>query len=136
MKIGEALLEIEFLDQRLDTLESRLLRDKEQGRPLGHNLQQIEQTAHRLRDLQIAVNWTHQHLAISQVPLGSYLTKKEQLERTARLLENVDSPDLRERIDALHEAKKQTDRVINAVYWAYDLIIPDIKVDTKPEEEN
>lgn len=136
MKIGEALLEIEHLNRRLDALESRLLHDKEVGRPLGHLLQQIEGTAHRLRDLQIAVNWTHQHIAISQVPLGSYVSKSEQLERTARLLENVDSPDLREKVDALQEAKNQTNRVVQAVYWAYDLLIPDVKVEPKPKEEN
>lgn len=135
MKIGEAILEIQHLDARLDALQSRLLRDKEQGRPLNHVLQQIETAGNRRRDLRIALDWTYQQITVGQVPLGSYLVKRDQMDRLAHILESVDAPELRERVDELHEAKKETDRIVQAVYWAYDLMVPEVKVQ-KPEEEN
>lgn len=135
MKIGEAILERDYLEDRLDALGSRLSQDKQVGRPLGHLLEEIERTSNRLRDLQVALDWTHQSLTISQMPLGSYVAKKEQLSQVAEILRSVDSPDLREKVDALLEAKKETERVINTVYWAHDLMVPEIKTSHVPEEE-
>lgn len=138
MKLGEAILEREHLEDLLERLESRLRRDTREGRPLNHILQEIERAANRRRDLRVAIEWTLQQVAISGATLGSYMAKGDQLQKVADILENVDSPDLREKVDELLEAKKETDRLLEAVSWAQDLLIPDIKVpksDT-PEEEN
>ncbi|MBD3260343.1 MAG: hypothetical protein GF334_01475 [Candidatus Altiarchaeales archaeon] len=136
MKIGEAVLEIEHLEQRLEVLQARMRNDHGQGRPLTYLLEKVESTANRLRDLQIATEWTYQNVVINKMPLGSYAAKREQIERLLEILESVDSPDLREKIDELHEAKKEITRVINTVYWTYDLMLPEVKVPNKSEEEN
>lgn len=135
MKIGEALIEIEDLKRSLLTLKKRLIYDKQVGRPFNYVVEQAEKTSNRLRDLEIALNWTYQHLMINQVPLGSYIFKSQQLERNACLLEDAESPELREKIDALYEAKKQTSCLLQTVYWAYDLLLPEITSNERPKEE-
>jgi mannitol/fructose-specific phosphotransferase system IIA component len=136
MKIGEALLERDHLSSRLGALEARLSDDLTHGRPVTHVVDEIDQTSTRILALQDAVSWTTQHLLVEDVALGSYINKSEHYQRVADLLEKVSSPDLRERIDELHEAKKSTDVLIQTIYWAYDLQIPGQEVSTEPEEEN
>jgi hypothetical protein len=135
VKIGEALLERDHLNNQLDALESRLANDLARGRPLDHIFEKIEQVSTRTLSLQDSIDWTMQHLAISKKPLGSYLNKADHLERVAALLENSSSPELREKVDELHEAKKSTEILIQTIYWAYELQIPSIGV-SEPEEED
>ena len=135
MKIGEAIQELCHLDIRLEALQSRLLEDKQHGRPLTHVLEQIISTLNRERDLKIALNWTHQHLNINQLPLGSYTTQNEYNVRLIKIFEEIGSPELREQADNLYETKKRTDLILQSVYWAQDLLVPEIKVQ-EPEEEN
>lgn len=136
MKIGEALLERDHLSSRLEALEARLSDDLQHGRPLTHVVGEIDQTSSRALALQDSIDWTMQHLLVENVSLGSYLNKSDHYQRVADLLENVSSPDLRERIDELHEAKKSTNVLVQTIYWAYDLQIPGQEVSTEPEEEN
>ena len=136
MKIGEALLERDYLSSRLGALQARLSDDLQHGRPVTHIVGEIDQASSRVLALQDSIDWTMQHLLVENVSLGSYLNKLEHYQRVADLLENVASPDLRERIDELHEAKKSTNVLIQTIYWAYDLQIPGQEVSTEPEEED
>jgi hypothetical protein len=130
------VVERDYLNRRLDALGSRLTNDTSQGRPSTHLLEEVEQASARLLELQDAIAWTLQHIAVRQKPLGSYLNKSSQLQRMADLLENNSSPEFRERVDCLHEAKKATDVLVQTIYWAYDLQIPEITVSDEPEEED
>lgn len=136
MKIGEALLERDHLNSKLGALQARLSDDLAHGRPVTHIVGEIDQTSSRVLALQDSIDWTLQHLLVEGVSLGSYLNKSEHYERVADLLEQVSSPDLRERIDELHEAKKSTEVLIQTIYWAYDLQIPGQEVSAEPEEED
>ncbi len=136
MKIGESLLERDHLSSRLGALQARLSDDLDHGRPVTHVVKEIDQASNRVLALQDSIDWTMQHLLVENVSLGSYLNKSKHYQRVADLLENVSSPDLRERIDELHEAKKSTNVLIQTIYWAYDLQIPGQEVSTKPEEED
>lgn len=136
MRIGEALLERDHLSSRLDALEARLLEDVGHGRPLAHLLREIEQTSSRILALQNAIDWTYQHLLVGESALGAHINKSEHFQRVADLLENIDSPDLRERADELHEARKSTEVLIQTINWAYDLQLPESKVPEEPEEED
>jgi len=136
MKIGEAILERDHLNSRLDALEARLTSDLSKGRPLTHVLNEIEEAANRALAVQDALDWTLQHLSVSGKTLGAYLNKSEHLQRMADLLENADSPDLRGQVDDFQEAKKATEVLVKTIYWAYDLQIPGQEVSTEPEEEN
>ncbi|KKM06190.1 hypothetical protein LCGC14_1746510 [marine sediment metagenome] len=136
MKIGEALLERDHLNSKLGTLQARLRDDLQHGRPITHVVEEIDQASNRVLALQDSIDWTMQHLLVENVSLGSYLNKSEHYQRVADLLENVSSPDLRERVDELHEAKKSTNVLIQTIYWAYDLQIPGQEISTEPEEEN
>ncbi len=136
MKIGEALLERDHLSSRLDALQARLSDDLQHGRPVTHIVDEIDQASNRVLALQDSIDWTMQHLLVENSSLGSYLNKSDHYQRVADLLENVSSPDLRERIDELHEAKKSTNVLVQTIYWAYDLQIPGQEISTEPEEEN
>ena len=136
MRLGEAVLERDYLDSRLDALGSRLLNDTSQGRPLTHLLEEIEQTSARVLALQDSIDWTLQHLAIGGKPLGAYINKSVHLLRVADLLESTASLDLREKVDELHEANKSTEVLVQTIYWAYDLQIPEVTVTEEPEEED
>lgn len=136
MKIGEAVLERDHLNSRLDALEARLTADLSKGRPLTHLISEVEEAANRVLALQDAIDWTLQHLSVSGKTLGAYLNKSEHLQRLADLLENADSPDLRDQVDEFQEARKVTEVLVQTIYWAYDLQIPEITVTEEPEEEN
>lgn len=136
MKIGEALLEKDYLSSRLDALAARLSADLDKGRPVAHVVEEIDEAANRVLALQDSIDWTKQHLLVNDITLGSYKNKSDHYQRVADLLENVSSPDLRERIDNIHEAKKSTDILVQTIYWAYDLQIPGQEVSGKPKEEN
>lgn len=137
MRIGEALLERDHLEEHLEALGSRLLKDVDKGRPLTYLLEEIEATSSRIRDLSSALDWTLQQLMVQGHPLGSYLQKQKQLERLIKLLEQVDSPEQREKIDELRSAKKETERLVRTVYWAYDLQVPKANTpQTEREEED
>ena len=136
MKIGEALLERDHLNSRLGALQARLSDDLHQGRPVTHVVAEIDRTSNRVLALQDSIDWTMQHLLVENISLGSYVNKSGHYQRVADLLENVASPDLRERIDELHEAKKSTNVLVQTIYWAYDLQIPGQEVSTEPEEED
>lgn len=136
MRIGEALLERDYLSSRLDALESRLESDVHHGRPLTHLLKEIEHTSSRVLALENAIDWTQQHLLVGESALGAHIRKSEHFKRVADLLDESASPDLRERADELHEARKSTDVLIQTINWAYDLQLPESKVPEEPEEED
>jgi hypothetical protein len=136
LKIGEALLEKDHLNSRLDALVTRLRADLDKGRPVTHVVEEIDQASNRVLALQDSIDWTKQHLLVNDITLGSYKNKSDHYQRVADLLENVSSPDLRERIDSIHEAKKSTDILVQTIYWAYDLQIPGQGSSEKPEEED
>jgi hypothetical protein len=136
MKIGEAVLERDHLNSRLDALEARLTADLSKGRPLTHIINEVEEAANRVLALQDAIDWTLQHLSVSGKTLGAYLNKSDHLQRLADLLENADSPDLRDQVDEFQEARKVTEVLVQTIYWAYDLQIPEMTVSEEPEEED
>ena len=136
MKIGEAFLEREHLNSRLDALESRLRDDLKHGRPVTHVIEEIDLASARALALQDAIDWTMQHLLVSNKALGAHVNKLNHYQRVADLLEEVASPDLRERVDQLYEAKKSTEVLIQTIKWAYDLQIPGEEVSDQPEEED
>ena len=139
MKLGEAILEREFLEGFLERLGSRLRTDFTSGRPLSQSLLEIERTAKRSRDIKMAIDWTLQQLTVSGMPLGSYFFRIEQLKSLADILEGTDSPDTREKVEELLEARKEAERLIETIKWSQDLLIPEIKIpedQTELEEEN
>ena len=139
MKLGEAILERDFLEELLERLGLRLQRDSTAGRPVNPTLLEIERSAKRRRDVQMSIDWTLQQLTIEGMTLGSYFSRVGQLEDLIDLLENADSPDVREKVEDLLKAKKETEKLIETVKWAQDLLIPEIRIpEDQPElkEEN
>ena len=132
MKLGEALLERDNLKQRLDLLEARLRDDHEEGRPLTHLREELQRTANRWRDLQIAIAWTEQQVAISGIPLGAYLIRQEVMQRLADAVKGLDREKEDELLDAVHADSK----VFETAIWLIDLQVPGVKVpEDKSEEE-
>ncbi len=132
MKLGEALLERDNLKQRLDLLEARLRDDHAEGRPLTHLREELQRTANRWRDLQIAIAWTEQQVAISGIPLGAYLIRQEVMQRLADAVKGLD----REKEDELLDAAHADNKVFETAIWLIDLQVPGVKVpEDKSEEE-
>lgn len=134
MKLGEALLERDNLKQRLQLLEARLRDDHAEGRPLIHLREELQRTANRWRDLEIAIAWTKQQVAIAGLPLGAYALRREVIQRLADIMKEVD----REKEDELLEAAHTDDKVFQAAIWLVDLQVPGVNKapeDTPQEEE-
>jgi len=130
VKLGEALLERDHLKQLLDLLEARVRDDHAEGRPLTHLREELQRTANRWRDLEIAIAWTKQQVAISGLPLGAYMLRKEVLQRLAVIMQGVD----REKESELLEAAHADDKVFQTAAWLIDLQVPGIK--TEPEDKS
>ncbi len=133
MKLGEALLERDNLEQRLERLEARLRDDHDEGRPLAHLREELQRTANRWRDLRIAITWTQQQVAVGGLPLGTYLIRQEVMQRLANIMQGVD----REQEDALLESVHEDSKVFETAIWLIDLQVPSIKApeDKSKEEE-
>ena len=129
MKLGEALLERDQLKHRLDLLEKRLKDDHVEGRPLSHLREELQRAANRWRDLEIAIAWTEQQVAIAGLSLGSYGIRQEVSQRLAEIMEPID----REKADALLEAVHADGKLIETAAWVVDLQVPSIEV---PEENS
>ena len=133
MRLGEALLERDHLKQLLDLLEARVRDEHREGRPLTHLREELQRTANRWRDLEIAIAWTKQQVAISGLPLGAYLLRREVLQRLAVIMEGID----REKETELLEAAHADNKVFQTAAWLIDLQVPVIKTapEDKPDEE-
>ena len=129
MKLGEALLERDHLKQRLDLLETRLKDDHAERRPLAHLREEIQRTANRWRDLEIAISWTEQQVAIAGLSLGSYSIRQEVSQRLAEIMEPVE----REKADEFLESAHADGKLVETAAWVIDLQVPSIKV---PEENS
>ena len=130
MRLGEALLERDHLKQRLDLLEARVRDDYERGLPLLLVGEELQSTANRWRDLEIAIAWTNQQVAISGLPLGAYLVRKEVLQRLAAIVKGVHGEKENEFLEAAHA----DDKVFQVASWLIDLQVPGIK--TAPENKS
>ena len=134
MKLGEALLERDHLKQLLDLLEARVRDDHHEGCPLTHLREELQRTANRWRDLEIAIAWTEQQVAISGLPLGAYLIRQKVIQRLSDIMKGID----REKEDELLEAAHADNKVFKAAIWLIDLQVPSIKVpkeNSEAEEE-
>lgn len=136
MKLGEAILERDGLEERLGVLESRLLHDLEQGRPTTHLQESLQRTANQVRDLGIAITWTENHAKLSGLPLSAYRARIEMLRRLALSVEKVNC----EKADAFWESAHNDHKVLHAASWLVDLQVPKIDEPSGPretkEEEN
>ena len=129
MKLGEAILERDGLDEHLKTLESRV--EYQYSKDASADLQK---TANRVRDLSIAISWTESQVALSGLPLSAYRHRIGMLRRLAKALEANDS----EKADTLWESAHNDHKVLVAATWLVDLQIPKVdpvKSETKEVEK-
>lgn len=129
MKLGESLLERDFLEAQLNRLKSRLAREVETGRPTAHLMEEMQRIAGFARDMEIAIRWTEQQVCLSGVPLAAYKI------RVAHLLDLADAFEVAntERADKLREMAHKDRRVFEAALWLVDLQVPVISA---PAKEN
>ena len=129
MRLGEALLERCFLEDQLNRLKSRLAHEVEVGRPTAHLLDEMQRIAGFVRDMDIAIRWTKQQVALTGVPLAAYKI------RVLHLLDLADAFEIAntERADKLREAAHKDNRVFEAAMWLVDLQVP---VSSAPAKEN
>lgn len=123
MKLGEAILERDGLEERLRSLESRLLDDVQQGRPLGHLQDLFQRTANGVRDLSISIAWTENQVRLSGLPLSAYRIRVDMLRRLSVSMEKIN----REKADAFWESAHNDYKVLQAATWLVDLQVPKIE---------
>ncbi len=138
MKLGEALIRLEHLEQYLECLGGRLSNDQAEGRPLSPILLEIEAVANRARDIKASIDWTRQQIAVDGIPIGTYVAKRDYLLKVADLIFEISTPDMRSKVDELLTEANEVEVVIHTVNWSVDLQVPEISVpkdETRPEEE-
>ena len=138
MRLGEALTRLEHLELHLERLGSRLTSDHEEGRPLAPILSEVETVANRARDIKASIDWTRQQIAVDGIPIGTYVVKRDYLLKMADVLFEVNTPDLRAKVDELIQSANELDVIIQTVNWSVDLQVPELSVpteETTPEEE-
>lgn len=123
MRLGEAILERDYLKERLELLGSRLTQDSDRGKPLTHLREEIQYTANRWKDLEIAISWTEQQVAIADQVLGAYRTRQKVFHTLAEIIEDTD----REKADDFLAAAHTDGKVIATAIWLVDLQAPSIK---------
>lgn len=129
MKLGEAILERDGLEEQLGVLELRIGRSY--SKDTYTNLQKI---SNRVRDLNIAISWTEAQTLLSGLPLSAYYHRIDMLRRIAKALE-INDP---EKADALWESAHNDYKVLVAATWLVDLQIPKVesaKTETKEVEK-
>lgn len=136
MKLGEAILERDGLEERLRTLEARLATDLAQGRPLSHLQDDLCRTSNLVRDLTIAISWTENQVRLSGIPLSAYRIRINALRRLAFSIEGVNH----EKADSFWESAHNEYKVLQAATWLIDLQVPKVESISGPsetkEEEN
>ncbi len=113
-------MEQDALNQRLELLGTRLRDDREKGGVLPRLLEDLQHTANRLRDLDVAISWTKHQVAIAGINLASYEIRKNNFRRLAEIMEKIDG----EKADKLIEASQNDNRVLQNAYWIADLQVP------------
>ena len=131
MKLGEALVERDHLKQRLDLLEARLRDDHGQARPGTHLRQELQLTANRWRDLEVAIAWTEQRVAVLGLPLGTYRIRQEVMQRLANIVKGLDP----EKEDELLEAVHADNKVFQSAVWLIDLQVPVVQESEDKDKE-
>ncbi len=130
MKLAEAILERDALNQRLELLGLRLREDMEKGGVVSRLLEDLQHTANRLRDLDVAISWTKHQVAIVGINLTAYEIRQKNFARLASIMEKID----REKADNLVEASQNDNRVLQNAYWIADLQVP--VMEEAPETES
>lgn len=130
MKLGEALLERDLLNERLELLERRLSDDLKQGKPTAHLQEELQRTANQGRDIAISIDWTEQNSLLSSLPLGAYRIRARHFENLAAALEEAN----REKADEYWESANKDRRLVNAAIWLIDLKIPGSKENNQEDE--
>lgn len=120
MKLGEAILERDSLEQRLELLESRLSAQEERVGSLRHLVEEIQQTANQVRDLNIAIDWTESTNSLLNLPISGHRRKIESHFRLAKVFEAAET----ERADELWRSAVNDQKIVTAATWLIDLQIP------------
>jgi hypothetical protein len=131
VKLGEAILERDGLEERLEVLEARVLRDNPQGRPSSQLLDELQHTANRVRDLNIAISWTENQNRLSDLPVVGYRIRIEMLKRLAKVLEEADPS----KADELWASAHNNHKVVEAATWLIDLQVPTAPVGKSETKE-
>ena len=128
MKLAEAILERQQLENKVKRLRARIINDHDEGRPTKHIQEELSRTVNQARDMSIAVDWTEQTSSMSGIPLGAYRTRIKYLIQNAEFLEKINH----EQADVYWESANHDIKIVEAATWLLDLKIPG----TSKEEES
>jgi len=123
MKLAEAILERQNLEDRVDLLKSRIEHDLEMGRSTSHLQEELQRTANQARDISIAIAWTEQSSSMSGLPLGSFRIRIDIMSDLARYFEGVN----RDKADEYWASVVNDKRIFEAATWLVDLKIPGVE---------
>lgn len=130
MKLGEAILERDGLERRLELLESRVASYAKTTLGANPLLDEIKRTANSVRDLDIAIAWTEHQASLSGLPLAAYRTRITSLKRLAKTMEIALD---HQGADDCWQTAHHDHKVIQAAVWLVDLQIPPVPTEDEPE---
>jgi hypothetical protein len=129
--LAEAMQERCFLKDQLEVLESRLSADSGSQVSMEHLATEIGSTSNRLRDIEVAIDWTVNHAMVSNLPLSAYRTRGKLLHRLSKSYELVD----RKAADDIRRKAHTDSSLAVKATWFVELQIPPVGEDDEPEEK-
>lgn len=120
MKLAEAILEKERLDNKVELLKSRIEDDILHGRGTSHIQEELQRTVNQARDMTIAISWTEQNTSLSGIPLGAYRVRTDYSTYLAKSFEKIN----KDKADAYWESAYYDMKIINATTWLVELKVP------------
>jgi hypothetical protein len=130
MKLGEAILERDGLEERLQLLGSRITPFLKDMRSLQPLFKEIERTTQIQRDLEIAILWTEHQASLSGLSLAAHRIRIDHQRSLAKTLELGFEY---EKADDLWKEAQHNHKVIQAASWLVDLQIPPLGTNEEPE---
>ena len=131
MRLQEAILDRDRLNQSLELLQSRVNDDHRGGRVRPQELENIVQISNRLKDLDVAISWTKQRMVIAGLTLKAYQIRRDSFKRLAEIIETIDSS----KADLFLESAHADNKVLENAYWLIDLQFPGVDQENPKEEE-
>lgn len=120
MKLAEAVLEKERLEEKLNLLKRRVSVYLKEGRPTTHLQEELQRTVNQLRDMTISIQWTEQNTGLSGIPIGAYRIRIDYLKCLASIFESLNM----EKADEIWESVYHDMKIVTAATWLIDLKIP------------
>jgi len=127
MKLGQAFLVREHLEEVLGALGSRITQEKALALPTDQTFSEYVSALEQLKDVEFAITYTENVSYVGGVPLSFFISRRDAQQRMLDLLKRVDIITYKDKIIDLLNAIKADDEVLHVSSWSLDLQMPKLE---------